>query len=348
MIKNIYGTTNGTMKNGVKRSVAMFVTLAMTIGCVSLGSVINTGSSVEAKTYTKASINKEIKQLQKDVKSMKAKDKKQKNGLVLRQKELPYYNSTENSHVVYYMDLDSNPPEKFFYIKNNLTSSQLESLQTGGGALKLTSGSTTWEGHSCKNAKYVKIKNYSGKISKKQEKAKKLKKSLNNTVKISGSKTVAIGATIKLKATKKTSESYNTVKWSSDNTEIATVDQKGNVTAVTGGAVTITAKLSISGKENTYKVQCYTPATKITLNATELSLNGSDFEEFQLKATLDTNSPEKITWSSSNEDIAEVSSSGLVTAYEEGTCTITAKTTTGVTATVAVTVYKKSDNTSKN
>lgn len=140
----------------------------MAVGCVNLGSTVCTESRAEPKTYTKASVNKEIKQLQKDIKNLKAKDKKQKKGwkkkgLILRKNELPYYWYWEsdpiNTNVVYYYDLDKKPSEQYFYVKS-LTTSQLNYLIIDNdtdvrGALKLTSGTTTWQGHTC-NQYYLK------------------------------------------------------------------------------------------------------------------------------------------------------------------------------------------------
>lgn len=45
-----------------------------------------------------------------------------------------------------------------------------------------------------------------------------------------------------------------------------------------------------------------------------------------------------VTWSSSNEGVATVDGNGLITFIGEGTATITAKTSNGIEATVAVTV----------
>ena len=58
----------------------------------------------------------------------------------------------------------------------------------------------------------------------------------------------------------------------------------------------------------------------------------------QLKATLDKNATDKVTWSSSNKKVATVDKNGVVTAVKKGTVTITAKTSGGKKATCKVTV----------
>ena len=63
-----------------------------------------------------------------------------------------------------------------------------------------------------------------------------------------------VGKTKKLKA----SDKQGKVKWSSKNKSIATVDGKGNVTAVGPGETTITAKDKKTGETVTCKVRVYT------------------------------------------------------------------------------------------
>jgi uncharacterized protein YjdB len=58
-----------------------------------------------------------------------------------------------------------------------------------------------------------------------------------------------------------------------------------------------------------------------------------------LKYTLPSGTyTSKVTWTSSNKKIATVNSSGKVTAKKKGSCTITATTHNGKTATCTVTV----------
>lgn len=128
--------------------------------------------------------------------------------------------------------------------------------------------------------------------------------------------------------------------WKSSNTGIATVDQTGLVTAKKKGYSVISVTTvngysdSISVKVNPLVIQ----PTDIKLNAESKTLTVGS--HFQMEATvLPENATNTfITWSSDNTDVAEVSYSGYVTAYEEGTALITAETSNGVKAGCYITV----------
>ncbi len=68
----------------------------------------------------------------------------------------------------------------------------------------------------------------------------------NAAIKLSGATTVATGATTTLTA--KTAPASAKVTFSSDNTEVATVDANGVVTGVKAGTATITASAKVNGK----------------------------------------------------------------------------------------------------
>ena len=132
-----------------------------------------------------------------------------------------------------------------------------------------------------------------------------------------------------------------TVTWSTANAAIATVSDKGLVTAVAEGTTTITAKAGDKTATCTVTVsKKVIPITSVTLNKTSITL--TEQETFQLSASVspDNATDKTVAWSSSNTAIATVSNNGLVTAVKEGTATITAKAG-DKTATCTVTVSKK-------
>ena len=132
-----------------------------------------------------------------------------------------------------------------------------------------------------------------------------------------------------------------TVTWSTANAAIATVSDKGLVTAVAEGTTTITAKAGDKTATCTVTVsKKVIPITSVTLNKTSITL--TEQETFQLSASVspDNATDKTVGWSSSNTAIATVSNNGLVTAVKEGSTTITAKAG-DKTATCTVTVSKK-------
>jgi uncharacterized protein YjdB len=80
------------------------------------------------------------------------------------------------------------------------------------------------------------------------------------------------------------------------------------------------------------------PNESISLDQSSMNLNVGDSQ--QLTATT-TPAAVGVTWTSSDTSIATVDSNGNVTGVKEGTCTITATTADGLTATCIVTVSPK-------
>lgn len=158
--------------------------------------------------------------------------------------------------------------------------------------------------------------------------------SLNKT-----SLTLNVGDSSTLKASVNPSNaSDKKVTWSSNNAKIAKVDSNGKVTGVAAGSATITAKSS-NGKTASCKVTVKSVAvSSVSLNSTKLTIKAG--ASSTLKATLKpTNATDKkVTWSSSNTNVAKVDSNGKVTGVKAGTATITAKSSNGKTAACKVTV----------
>ncbi|MBS7342631.1 MAG: Ig-like domain-containing protein, partial [Parabacteroides sp.] len=148
------------------------------------------------------------------------------------------------------------------------------------------------------------------------------------------------GDTAPLTATVQPSDATNqNVTWKSSNTEVATVDANGKVTAVGEGNATITVTTVDGSKTATCIVTVTVPVTGVKLNKETLELftDGSE----TLTATVEPGNAtnKNVTWSSSDETIATVDNNGTVTAVGAGKATITA-TAGGITATCVVHVRK--------
>jgi len=133
--------------------------------------------------------------------------------------------------------------------------------------------------------------------------------------------------------------SNDSVIWSSSDEAIATVDSTGLVKAVNPGITSIVATSVDGGKTDTCVVSIVTPVSSLSLSSSLLSINKG--ETSKLKATIIPSDAtnDSINWSSSDETIASVDSTGLVTGVKMGTSIITATTADGgKTATCEVTV----------
>ena len=154
--------------------------------------------------------------------------------------------------------------------------------------------------------------------------------------------TIYTGNTLQLNATVLPSTTSNpSVTWSSSNTSAATVSSTGLVTAKSTGTAVITA---ITADGTNLSASCSVTvkrlATSISLNKTSATLYLD--QTVQLTATVSpSNATDKsVVWSSSDDGIASVTNTGLVTAIATGNATIKATTTDGsnLSATCAITV----------
>ena len=117
------------------------------------------------------------------------------------------------------------------------------------------------------------------------------------------------------------------ITWSSSNTNVATVDGNGNVTAVGNGGATITAKAQ-NGSTATCSVGVIRSIVSLSVSpsSSKIFVNGT----VQLSKSINpSNTTEGTIWTSSNTNVATVNSNGLVTGKNEGTATITLKNSNG-------------------
>ena len=134
------------------------------------------------------------------------------------------------------------------------------------------------------------------------------------TVKLSAiSKTMYRGETTKLTAT---SSNKKPVSWTSSDPTIASVDSNGTIKTLKNGTVKISA--SANGGKATCTITVKEP---IQISATTSSIYRGKTTTLKAIPAYSTT----ITWMSSNQLIATVSSNGVVTGKKAGTVTITAK-----------------------
>ena len=101
--------------------------------------------------------------------------------------------------------------------------------------------------------------------------------------------------------------------WKSSNTAVATVDVNGKISAVEEGEATIIVTSEDGAKSATCEVTVTELVEKVTITPSGvLELMVADTK--QLTATVTPEDAAEVTWSSDNEEIATVSSDGLVVA----------------------------------
>ena len=139
----------------------------------------------------------------------------------------------------------------------------------------------------------------------------------------SASENLIVGMTKKLEATiTPENATTKTITWTSSNTEVATVSTQGIVTGKGAGTSVITAT-TYNGKTAKCTITVEQPITTITLNATTASLWVGKTKALTANISPTTSSNTAVNWSSSNKNVATVSSKGVITAKGKGTCTIT-------------------------
>ena len=133
------------------------------------------------------------------------------------------------------------------------------------------------------------------------------------------------------------------VIWTSDNPEVATVDENGVITAVAVGSTSVSA---IAADNNGAMGTCQ--VTVIPTTATGIAIEDPVSTTFKARETIqlfaivtpDNASDKTVTWTSSNPEIATVNESGLVSAVSVGDVTITATNSAGQKASINLTVEK--------
>ena len=139
-----------------------------------------------------------------------------------------------------------------------------------------------------------------------------------------------IGNTLTLNATVLPADATDkSVEWSSDNEEVATVDQQGKVKAIGNGKANITVTTMDQGRTATCAITVSKWVTSISLNKTSLTL--IEGEEYTLTPTIkpDNAADKTLSWTSSDESIVKVDADGKVTAVSKGSATVKANATDG-------------------
>ncbi len=132
-----------------------------------------------------------------------------------------------------------------------------------------------------------------------------------------------------------------TVTWSSNNTNVASVTSTGLIRAISVGTATITATAkdkqttkgtatiivsqTVSGDDSTQDPAVI--SVSISPSSITLNLAGVKTSTLTASVTVINGANESVTWSSNNNSVATIASNGVVTGVSAGTATITATST---------------------
>ncbi|HEY8444493.1 MAG TPA: Ig-like domain-containing protein, partial [Bacilli bacterium] len=143
------------------------------------------------------------------------------------------------------------------------------------------------------------------------------------SVEIIGAKDVIIGDTLKLNANVLPENSEQNVIWSSSNSNIATIDNEGNLEAIALGEVVITATVKNANIYNNVTINVIKPKPS-SINI----LGPKDMKVGEEKAFVANINPsiayEDIIWSVDNSNLAIITQDGILKALDEGTVEIKA------------------------
>ena len=137
------------------------------------------------------------------------------------------------------------------------------------------------------------------------------------------------------------------VTWSSDKTEIATVDGAGKVTAVKAGEAVVTVTTEDGGKTATCKVTVKAkavPVTGVEVNpwAVTLSVRGTSKLSYTIRPADATN--QNVKWESESPSVATVDSEGNVQGVAAGTAKICVTTEDGGFKSYCTVTVKKAES----
>ena len=144
------------------------------------------------------------------------------------------------------------------------------------------------------------------------------------------------------------SKKYKAVRWKSSNKKVVTVSSKGTIRARKRGVayVTVFAKHNKRIRDKV-KIRVGYPVTSIRLDKSTYYVEPNDTVAIASKVYPKRASYKKLSWTSSDPEIASISQEGVVTGNTPGTVTITARSNDGrgrrAQATVNVVYIKKGD-----
>lgn len=237
--------------------------LAMLLSLVMVITLLPCTSDVQAKTWTKAEVNKKISALNKQIKKYQKQDKENKKGKTS-------FFGTAISYDPLIVRCDTFMGTAYYWVNNPEKATRILDIASGWG---VTTGQyRNYGNYTCSVINAVKVKSYTSKIDSLKKKRSKYKDALI-TIPYSYDVSMMVGEKEKIKVywTEDAGKKYNVCKFSSSDKSVVTVDKNGKMRAVGAGTAKITLKGSVSGKSSKIKVKVSQKVNEINFtNATDI------------------------------------------------------------------------------
>ena len=154
--------------------------------------------------------------------------------------------------------------------------------------------------------------------------------------------TINKGDKIKLKTTIVPADAVDkTIKFSSENTKIASVSSEGEITGLNSGTTKIIAKAN-NGVTSSITINVYSPVTDILLGTQNCTVQVDGQYKINASVLPEDANNKNINYKSENEEIATVDTNGNIIGISEGKTNIIVSTEEGnINKKVSVTVIRK-------
>ena len=117
--------------------------------------------------------------------------------------------------------------------------------------------------------------------------------------------------------------SNNKLEYISSNPQVATIDNEGNIKAISSGTTIITVKSPEYGVQSEIQIQVYSKVTGIMIDQKDINMVVGD--NFKINAYIepDDANNKNVIYKSGNEEIATIDENGIITANKEGNTIVT-------------------------
>lgn len=129
--------------------------------------------------------------------------------------------------------------------------------------------------------------------------------------------------------------------WSSKKPQVASVDEDGFVTALSGGSVSVAVTDTLTNKKASKTIKVWELPSGVDIRLSEKTLRAGRSVTLSAKLAPSSNirkEDKALSWFSSDTSVASVNAKGKVTAVSSGEAVITVMTVNGRTDTCVITV----------